>query len=82
MVDYQQSQYPIYDHHYQQGHITPDHVHPSWYTPPLGDFGLCLWFQGGASTSFGLGAQEEGDNDEEDNDEGDEEDEEGYKSDD
>ena len=39
--------------------------------------------RGGASTSFGPGAQEEGDNDdEEDNDEGHERDEEGDKSDD
>ena len=43
---------------------------------------LCLRFRGGASTSFGLGAQEEGDDYEEDNDEGDEEDEEGDESDD
>ena len=46
MVDYQRSQYPVYDHHYRQGHITSDHVHPSWYTPPPGDFGYVYGSRG------------------------------------
>ena len=82
MVDYQRSQYPIYDHHYRQGHIAPDHVHLSRYTPLPGDFCYVYGSRRGASTSFGLRAQEEGDDDEEDNDEGDEEDEEGDENDD
>jgi hypothetical protein len=67
MVDYQRSQYPIYDHHYMQGHIPPDHVHPSWYTPSLSDFGYIYSDVGGASTSFCPGVQ--GDDEDDDNDE-------------
>ena len=81
MVDYQRSQYPIYDNHYRQGHIALDYVHPSWYTPPPGYYGYVYGSRGAASTSFSTGAQEEGDDDEEDNDEGDEEDEEDDESD-
>ena len=77
MVDFQRSQYPIYDHHYRQGHIALDHGHLSCYTPPPGDFGYVYGFEGDASTSFSLEAQEERDDDEED-----EEDEEGDESDD
>ena len=82
MVDYQQSQYPVYDHHYRQGHIAPDHAHSSWYTPPPGDFDYVYGSREDGSTSFGPGAQEEGDDDVEDDDEGDEEDEEEDESDD
>ena len=71
MVDYQRSQYPIYDHHYRQGNIAPNHVHPSWYTPPPGDFGYVYNSGGGASTSFSPRAQDKGDDDDDD-DEGDE----------
>ena len=46
MVDYQRNQYSIYDHHYRQGHIALDHVHPSWYTPPPGDFGYIYGSRG------------------------------------
>ena len=72
MVDYQQSRYPIYDHHYRQKQILSDHVHSSWYTPPPGDFEYFYGDVGGASTSggtFGPGAQ--GDNDDDDDDESD-----------
>ena len=46
MVDYQRSQYPVYDHLYRQGYIAPDHVHLSWYTSPLGDFGYVYGSRG------------------------------------
>ena len=74
MVDFQQSQYLIYDHHYQQGHIAPNHVHPSWYTPLPGDFGYVYDFGWGASTSFGPWAQEEENDDDDEDIEGDESD--------
>ena len=67
MVDYRQSQYPIYDHHYKQGHIPPHHVLPSWYTPPPCDFRYVYGDVGGASISsdtFGPRAQNDKDHEE------------------
>ena len=46
-------------------------MHPSWYTLPPGDFGYVYGSGGGASTSFGNRAREEGDEDDDEDEEGD-----------
>ena len=45
-------------------------MHPSWYTPPPGDFGYVYGSRGGTST-FGSGAPDEGDDDDDEGDESD-----------